>query len=196
MQRVDDDHLDAVLARLTEPGEDAGLRARVIARLEEPRAARSWHQGYWPAVATLAVTVGVAAAFWWPARLGPIDAGGLQTASARPATADPFGGRENGADAAEADPANGADPSPSTSARPDSRSRSGARSRMEPPSIVATSPDEGPLPFGMERVRVEPVTTDPVRLEQLRDDPALAAMTAPVPVSVEPIDIAPVGPRR
>lgn len=196
----DERALDALLAALTEPGEDPAFRARVLSRLDasvdDARRSRPWRwaaSGVLVAAALVAVTFSV----WRPDRPAGHDAARSETEApaASPAGGSLFPANSSGGPwSGTSAPSAGELPAQQL-AMAGRRTRAAAR---EPQAIEArdTLGDDQPLPYGMERIRLEPVTIQPFALREVREDPRLAALAAPEPVRVDPIDVEEIAPRR
>jgi hypothetical protein len=200
MADADDDRLDAALAALTDPGEDAGFRTRVLSRLDAPGdGAQPSLPGRWAAAGVLLAAALVVATFypWRPHRpVGrDVERAAEEALAASPAgdsivTAAPAAGPGNGTSA----PSATEQPAPQVASA--HRRTSGAVREARMVAARESLADDQPLPYGMERIRVDPVAIPSFTLREVREDPMMAALTPPEPVRVDPIDIAEIAPRR
>jgi hypothetical protein len=198
---MDDSALDALLSTLTEPGEDPAFRARVLSRLDgsvdDARTSPPWR---WAAAGVLVAAALVVAMFygWRPQRPVGDDAERAAVESAPAASS--AGGAMVRTDSS-ATPGRDASTGLAAEAPAEPWTTSDRRSRaaVREPQVVAAREalaDDQPLPYGIERIRLEPVSIQPFALREVREDPAMAALIPPDPVRVDPIDIDEITPRR
>ncbi len=196
-----DEALDARLAALTDPGEDPAFRAQVLARIEGAATPVAHGGRARPALVTVSVAaVLVAVAFLaWRASApsAPHDARVVVEGQSQMV---PPTSPANPIAVAAADRDEGTRVETAATTRLDARRARAARAGAPSVTSLVTSAadvagDEA-LPYGMERVRLEPVSIQPFALRAVREDPMMAALAPPEPVRVDPIDIAEIAPRR
>lgn len=189
----DDSTLDAALASLTHAGEDRGFRAEVLRRIANSPHARPAFAGAVAGrrLAFAAIVAMLLAGSWlaWRA-VGPTVQ--KSPVNAEVSVPEPTSARAEPHPQAPTSTGSRPDtaPSPSAKGRRMRRASSTQKPTETPAAVeVASASADGPLPFGIERVRIEAVAIELVSVAQVGDDPALAALASPQPVVVEPVHI-------